>query len=237
MNLDFGGSDWSVHRQTVRGSAEDAANTVLDRMRAIVAETETAALPPIDATEAGLLEQLPNWSPVESTSQGSIYLIGGPLYWVIATTGGGVEPRRSADEAERVIAWGLALPQPDDVWTLYLIRHQSARSQPVESADIPLPSGARRSLRIAGGQGTELACFHGDGPIRNWISGLDASLTERGWVRSGDWLRADDSATAVYEHGTGSIPRTATIMIVRDAAGTWRGVIDIQPAASEQIIP
>ena len=249
VDLDFGGADWSVHRQTVRGSAADAANAVLARLRGIVSETETAALPPIDDAEAGLLEQLPNWSPVESSSQGNIYLIGGPIYWVIATrtldpigesiqTGGGVEPRRSADEGERVVAWGLALPQPEDVWTLYLIRHQSSRSQPAGSADFPLPAGARRSLRIAGAQGAELSCFHGVGPVSDWTSQFDAALAERGWLRSGDWLRDDDSATAVFAQHSDGVYRSATILIVRDANGTWRGVIDIQPGvASDRIVP
>lgn len=229
VDLDFGGSDWAVHRQSLRGSPSDAANAILARIRTILAEAENASLPPIDEAEAGLLQQLPNWSPVETSPEGRIYLIGGPLYWVIGTRS------ISHDESdgtptERVIAWGLALPQPDDAWTVYLIRHQSARSPELDAADIPLPEGAARSLRIAGGAGGELSCFHGRGPIDTWIGDFDASLPDRGWQRIGSWLRDRDSASAVFERRDDDDRLTASIMIVRDAAGTWRGVIDIHPA-------
>ena len=181
VELDFGGSDWLFRRETLMGGAEAAHGALLTSMRSVLTSVPADSLPAEDDAELRLLEQLQHWEPHEVDGVARLYVIGGPLFWAVGTCDvGGAAP--DGGVARRVVCWGLALPQADDSWTLYVMhRRVGDRSEP-GADEFPLPDGAALSMRIASDTGGELTCFSGAGPIDDWITEFDAMLTAQGWT-------------------------------------------------------
>lgn len=233
VELQFGQTPWSIRRESVTAEPEAARDLLLERMRGAVAAASGVALPPPDEAELRLLAELRQWSPHETSSTGRLYVIGGPLLWMVGTSGANLAG--SAEAADRVICWGLALPQADESWTLYVIDRRAAAHAAGESAEFPLPEGARRSLRIAGESGDELTCFSGAGPAGVWIGEFDLLLEKHGWTRTREWVRDGRSAAAEFRRSGKGLVEMAGITLLQDELGVWRGVIDVsrKPAQGE----
>jgi hypothetical protein len=183
VDLEFGEGDWSVRRETLTGSAESAREALLERMRSAVGSSSAISLPAPNDAEIRLLEQLDQWSPQEAGASGRVYVIGGPLFWVVGTS----EHRDAAGDAmlgRRVVCWGLLLPQANESWTLYVLERRRRDQSSFDLAEFRLPDGARRSMRIASDNGGELTCFSGAGRSATGCRNLTpASRTRAGRAR------------------------------------------------------
>jgi hypothetical protein len=227
VELDFGEGDWSIRREPLAGTVDAAHDALVERVRSVAASASGQTLPAADDAELKLIEQLQHWSPHEVHEAARVYAIGGPLFWVVGTCdvdGGGGD----AGVAERVVCWGLALPQANDSWTLYVMNRRVPDHTDSGSAEITLPDGAARSMRIASDGGGELTCFSGDGPVDHWIAEFDATMSDQGWTREDRWRRSDHFAAAAYRRGNEVAAEFAAITLLQDEDGVWRGVIDLR---------
>jgi hypothetical protein len=237
--LEFGDQPWSIRRQTLAGSVDHASHALLEQCRGILDEAASAdSLPVIDSAEQTLLGRLRNAAPVEEVpNRWRLYVIGGPLPWIVGTT---TAPDASSSATERDIAphdagangrllcWGLALPQPEQGWTLYVFDRRPADTRGGDLPEVPLPSNARRSLRVGGSGGSALTTFSGTGPATQWMVDFDDALTTGGWRRVGDWSRGGTSHAAAYVREDNADSVRLEITLTQGPDGRWLGVAETQ---------
>ena len=234
--LEFGDQPWSIRRQTVAGSVDDASHALLEQCRGILDDAALPhSLPAIDAAERTLLDRLRNAAPVEEVpNRWRVYVIGGPLPWIVGTTtaahasSSAVERDVAHDAGAngRLLCWGLALPQPEQGWTLYVFDRLPADVQSGGVPEVPLPSNAQRSLRVGGAGGSALTTFSGTGPATQWIVEFDDALTSGGWRRLGDWSRGGTSHAAAYLRDDNSDSVRLDITLTQGPDGRWLGVAE-----------
>jgi hypothetical protein len=241
--LEFGDQPWSIRRQTLTGSVDDASYALLEECRNILHDAPSAdSLPAADASEQSLLARLRDAAPVEEVpNRWRLYVIGGPLPWIVGTTTvahatNGAEQAsvapHDAGPAGRLLCWGLALPQPEQGWTLYVFDRRPSDSQRGDLPEVPLPSNARRSLRIGGSGGSALTTFSGTGPATQWMVEFDDSLTSDGWRRLGDWNRGGTSHAAAYLREDNSDSVRLDITLTQGPDGRWLGVAETHRLAA-----
>lgn len=237
--LDFGAFPWRMYRQSLRGTATDAEKRLAALCRD-VAVREWQVEPPtsVDAAERDLLERLRNWAPLEEeVGQWRLSAVGGPTPWIVGTTDATARREsRTTTTAEahalsdRVLCWGIALPQPDGLWTLYVLERRPNETH-AAAANVPLPAGAKRTLRIRGAQGGEFTSFSIDGAAVQWQRDFDVSFRAAGWTRLGDWTGGGSAYTVTYIREADPAPLRADITLTEDA-DRWTGVAVVTPEAS-----
>lgn len=237
MVLEFGDQPWSIDRWTRTGSIADAAGALLEQCRDLLNEPlDSEHLPAADSSERDLIRRLKNIAPMEEVpNRWRLYVIGGPLPWIVGTTAaakpdsGGSQADRETDDAgpaSRLLCWGLALPQPDQTWTLYVIDRRPADRRGASLPDVPLPPGARRSLRVSSAEGGMLTTFSGNGPATQWMVELDEALAAGGWQRQGNWSGGGPSHAASYQRNDDSGLMRQEITLTQGPDGRWLGVAE-----------
>jgi hypothetical protein len=237
--LEFGDQPWSIRRQTLTGSVDDASHALLEQCRGILDQAaSTDSLPAIDDAEQTLLDRLRNAAPMEEVpNRWRLFVIGGPLPWIVGTktaphasnsvTQRDVEPH-DADPNSRLLCWGLALPQPEQGWMLYVFDRRPPDARSGDLPEVPLPLSARRSLRVGGSGGSALTTFSGSGPATQWMDEFDHALTTSGWQRLGDWIRGGSSHAAAYLREGNSDSVRLDITLTQGPDGRWLGVAETQ---------
>ncbi len=235
--LEFGDQPWSIRRQSLAGTVDDASHALLEQCRGILLDApSTKSLPAADASEQALLERLRDAGPVEEVPNcWRLYVIGGPLPWIVGTTtapdaGNSATERdiapHDAGANARLLCWGLALPQPEQGWTLYVFDRRPSDARSGDLPEVPLPSNARRSLRVGGSGGSALTTFSGSGPATRWMVEFDDALTTGGWRRLGDWSRGGTSHAAAFLREGNSDSVRLDITLTQGPDGRWLGVAE-----------
>lgn len=235
--LVFGDQPWSIRRQSLAGSVDDASHALLEQCRDVLNKTASpASLSTADASEQSLLERLRDAAPVEEVpDRWRLYAIGGPLPWIVGTstapdkTQGASQSSFGAHDAGangRLLCWGLALPRPEQGWTLYVFDRRPADTRGGDLPEVPLPSTARRSLRVVGFGGSALTTFSGTGPATRWIVEFDDALATGGWQRLGDWNHGRTSHTASYQRDKNATLLRLEITLTQGPDSRWLGVAE-----------
>jgi hypothetical protein len=237
--LDFGALPWRMHRQSLHGTVADAEKLLAALCRGVaVREWRVMPQSSVDPAERALLERLRNWAPLEEeVGQWRLSAVGGPTPWIVGTTDAQGRPEsftvKTAEApalSDRVLCWGLALPQPDGLWTLYVLERRPNETAS-DAANVPLPSGAKCSLRIRGAQGGEFTSFRVDGAAVQFRREFDASFRAAGWNRLRDWTASGSAYTVTYIRESDPAPLRADITLTEDDGG-WTGVAVAVPEAS-----
>lgn len=226
--LEFGDAPWTIERRSVTGDFEAAAAELLESGRRIAADPRAdPALPAADEAETKLLASLAQWSPIaEDPGQWKLYAVGGPVPWIVGTrvTGGHAQ---ADGPHERLVCWGIAVPQSNVDWTLYVIdRRPLASSDAAAAMRLALPESLNISMRIRSQDAGELVCFTARDPARKWMSDVDRQFAADGWITGSEWNESGDGWTATFDRRSADGSETAELTAVRGADGTWQGIVD-----------
>ena len=229
--LEFAGADWSITRRPVEGAEVDATNALVNSCRRATADpSDVDRLPAIDESERDLLAHLGDWTPIEDTGGSRIYLIGGPLPWVVATRRDTdvSESASGAAVGERVICWGLALPQSDGRWMLYVVdrRGRNAADAGGSPRDFPLPAGVRKSMTVSSEQGGTFVCLRGEGLVAAVMPEFDKTYASAGWRTLRGWSGDGRTYAAAYESTLNGDRVVLDLTLTPAVREGWTGVAD-----------
>lgn len=178
--LEFGDFPFALKREVFEGDRRAAVNRLLERCRAVArtgVPPEAAAGP----AEAVLLKRVEHCPPLAVENNWKLFALDDPLPLATAV----VEQPAPNDTAprQRVVCWGLALPElggkptDEDRWTLFTWSAAGA----VRAASIdapPLPRGAKRLMRLAAEDGSALTAFRGGGAPRDAMDFYDEYFSQ-----------------------------------------------------------
>ena len=238
--LQFGDQPWSMHRRQMIGNEEAVTTALTLACRAILEESDPdAALPSPDTAELELLNSLESFAPsAEKPEEWAIYELGGFLPWVVGIRVNmppisNLDP--DAEHQRRLLCWAMGLPQPDGSWVLHTIdRHRGPGGSANFDSDLPLPTGAKPSLRLFDAHGGSLVCFSGSGSHAQWSGELDAAWSRTGWRIGRDWTISANGRSAVFTRTTGEGDlQTAEVVISGTPQTTSVGTIIITTQSAE----
>ncbi len=244
-DLEFDGQPWTLHREDVGGDRDSAARAVRDACRAMLsASPNPGAALELDETEHTLLERLAVFAPLEQDGPTSLYEVGGTLPWFIGTRdaeGDAVTPApapaadgqapTAAAPHRRVICWGLALPQGEDRWTIYVIdRHPSAGGPAAPGPELTLPQGLRAIVTMRDKAGGMFRVLAGHGSPVRWREEFDRMFSRNGWRPLRRWTRTGATHSAAWSAPGGTAPRTADVSLQQDGDGAWTGILSVSVA-------
>ena len=231
VRLDFAGADWSLQRRPVEGT-EEAATSALVQLCGDVVETSRSGerLPPMDQAEQELLRRLAEWTPIAELESGRVYAVGGPLPWIVGTLQSGASGETAAGAADggRVVCWGLALPQPDGRWMLYVLdRRGTAAGETGRWAEnFPLPDGVRTSMTVSSAQGGSFVCLTGRQSVNAVMPEFDKTYAEAGWRTLRKWSGDGRTFSAAYESTVNGDRVVLDLTLTPAVRGGWTGAAD-----------
>ena len=224
--LRFGREGRALSRQTVAGDRPAAETALRAQCRRIVEKRFIPSGPP-DPRERQFLASLQQKKPIETKpGQWRLYRINAPVLMVV---GIGERGDHHPSRGERVLCWGVAFPTTSSSWVLYTFTPSDGKPpRPSTTGEIPLPPRSRRILSVRDRLAGRLCLFVGRGPPAVWMRYFDEWFeTQPGgvlprWHQAGErwWTRG-----VVSENGKRSPRRSVEIVIQRNAAGQWAGIV------------
>ncbi len=232
--LGVGPKGWLVVQHLAVGSRAQA----LAALRAECRRLTPVAPIPADApgpAEHRLLETLAVRHPVdESPGQWQLYELDGPAALVAGTRSCAApeagEVSRVAWTGQRVVTWGIAVPQPDRGWTLYAFHAATTSRAPEDDAvELPLPAGSHQSMSIHVPGGPALVRFAGNEPAEAWKAHFDSWFAGMGWP-AGKWQREGPRWQCRARGAMRDRPVSVDVQFASDDAGRLAGVLMVTPA-------
>lgn len=217
--LQFGDQPWAMHRRQMTGDEVAVTAAMKNSCIALLEKSDSdAALPDPDDAELRLLESLDSFAPSESVAgEWAVYELGGFLPWVVGVRESipGEDP--DAEHSRRLLCWAMALTQPDGSWVVHTIDRQGGAGG-IGGSDfnLPLPQGARPSLRLFDERGGSLICLSGPGPAAEWSRELDVAWNAAGWRVVRDWISDGNARSAVFSRATGDGSRQTAEVVLSD---------------------
>lgn len=204
LAFDFGDSPYTIQRETLHGSPQEAVARLEQRCLERTQEARWPAHAPT-AAERELAARITEQEPLKEGADWSLYRIEYPTVMLVGVR------RLAGESADRVVCWGILFPEGETRWKLFLF-HPTARST-AESPhdDVPLPPGARRSLRVRSEIGGGLSAFRGPGTLQTWLDHFE------------NWRNSLNLPLVTFRQHN----HTATLR-VRSPAAKPRAWIDIQ---------
>ncbi len=242
--LEFGDLPWAVVRQTVVGSRDEAAAALRASCRELTVSgdlPEDVAGPSEQQFLASLAERAP---VVEAPGRWQIHELEGGFPMVVGTRIGAdptrpVEGDQVADTGHRVVTWGLAIPTPEQSWSLYTFHPTSSGSgAPADLPEIPLPPDSRKTLSMRVLGGGLMAAFTGPLDEGAWKRHFDRWSRDHHWTPSGSWTRSGAAWHRRYTRSAASGGQTVEVQFGPDGRGRSSGLLmmttgDTQPRKSE----
>jgi len=236
--LQFGDAPLAMGREMVEGDREEVAKA----LQASCREMTAAADPPNDvpgASEVRFLASLVGESPVaEEPGEWQVYQVeaGFPMVAgvrTVASGSGAVEPGQVAQQARRVVTWGLAVPAADRAWALYTFHPANAATGPTaDLAEVPLPPDSRKTMSIRAVGGGAMVAFGGRPEPIAWRTFFDGWFREHEWTAVGSWRRSGSTWHLRYAR-TGDRPtEMIDVQFGPDGRGRLAGLLMMTPADS-----
>lgn len=191
--LQFGDQTWSLRRQSIFGDKRAAAIALRANCREVVRQGGWPTDRP-PKSERELLSRLAASEPVEQESAAwRLYELDEAFPMVVGTRRPADEADRPASKrvsatADRIVTWGLAIPDGADAWTVCTFQPESSSGEKAGGlSEIPLPPECSRTLamRVAGG-GAILA-FEGPPRPKRWIEFYNDWFSTHNWKAAGSW--------------------------------------------------
>jgi len=236
--LQFGGSAWSIRRQSFHGD-QAAASLALQASCTDILGGLPLPDGPAGAAETRLLAGLAGRKPVAEQS-GSWRLYqweeGVPMMAGVRQSppiAGGAPRMNLATPAPRVVIWGLAVPMGTEGWTLYTFQPSGSTGEPFSPLpDVPLPPECRRTLalRVVGGGG--MVMFEGPPPPPDWPESCRQWFVQRGWKPAAGWTRVGSTWHARFNAPPEDPLASVDLRYGVDEQGQGRGLILATPRLS-----
>lgn len=205
LQLEFGNSPMVLHRQPFLGDQDAALRQLCQACAEQLEKLPWPASKTVPAAEAALLARVTKRPPLKLVPpDGALYQLDDSMPFVVGTKkGAGGLPNGSVGNlAERVVTWGIAVPGPDEGWTLYSFGTRGdevhAESAASSVASVPLPPGAERILTMRWPSGGRVTAFRGAGGPGQWIKFFDDWFEARGADRTIAWRGQGASRFARY---------------------------------------
>jgi hypothetical protein len=172
----FGESTTHLERRTVGGSSRE----ILAALSTLGEELLSASTWPTDTANEAELDWLKSLAsevadPVPSAA-GNVYALNESLPSLVVTRFRDPNTSAATESAERIVAWGFAMPRAREEWTVYVFR----RTGPPEpskatslAGDPVAPPGGRRLLQQRDEDGRLLIAFEGTGTLASWGDDFD----------------------------------------------------------------
>lgn len=172
----FGDSTTHLERRTVSGSSRE----ILAALSTLGEELLSASTWPTDQpTEAELdwLKLLASEvaDPVPSAA-GNVYALNESLPSLVVTRFRDPNTSAATEPAERIVAWGFAMPRAREQWTVYVFRRTGSPEptrSPSLTGDPVAPPGGKRLLQQRDEAGRLLIAFEGTGTLASWGDDFD----------------------------------------------------------------
>jgi hypothetical protein len=231
--LQFGDLPWAVVRQTVVGSRDEAAAVLRTSCRELTASGE---LPEDTAgpSEQQLLALLAKRAAVaEERGRWQIHELEGGFPMVVGSRIGADSTRPSeggqvADPPRRVVTWGLAIPTPEQSWSLYTFHPaRSGSGPPADLPEIPLPPDSRKTLSLQVFDGGRMVALVGPLDEGTWKRHFDRWSSERDWTPAGSWGRSGSVWHRRYVRSDGRGSQAVDVRFGSDGRGRLTGLLMI----------
>jgi hypothetical protein len=229
--LEFGGSDWSLSRATVRASDAKLLAELEARCAAVIASSPVPATEP-GPSELALLSRVAATKPAcEEAGQWQLFALDSAFPMALGTRWVASTDRPPAEwvakTRRRVVTWGLAVPAGGDVWTVYTFHTASLRRDDAAIAsDLPIPPGGRKTLAIRAADGGAVVAFQGPDRPGQWGEFFDAWLAAHGWKATSPWQhrQTSQSLRAVCETGD-----SLDVLLSSQGTGEMTGLMLLTP--------
>ena len=231
----FGDAPWTILRETVVGGRDEAAAA----LRASCRELTIASGLPDDAigpSEQRFLTTLSRQSPVaEEPGQWQLHEFEGGFPIVVGTRTRPATPHPTGAEQvaevdRRVVTWGLAIPTPEQTWTLYTLHPTNAAGGPPTGfPEIPLPPDSTKTLSMRALGGGSMVAFIGPPEGGRWRRFFDQWFREHEWTPAGDWTRSGSTWHLRYARSGRDATQTVDVQFGPDGRGRLTGLVMITP--------
>ena len=229
--LQFGDLPWAVVRQTVVGSRDEAAAALRASGREL---TSSGAVPDdvMGPSEQQFLASLAERAAVaEQPGRWQVHELEGGFPMVVGTRIGGDptpsgEGNQVADARRRVVTWGLAIPTPEESWSLYTFHPASSGAGPFpDLPEIPLPPDSRSTLSLQVLGGGLMVAFAGPLEEGTCKRHFDQWSSDHDWTPVGGWGRSGSLWHQRYVRSCGSGSQTVDVQFGPDGRGSSSGLL------------
>jgi hypothetical protein len=237
--IQVGSGTWSIRRQSLAGTRQQALETLRVTCREV---TESAVAPVewLDAPERNLLDSLQERPPAErEPGKWGVYQWDQAFPLVVGVREIGSEPgakaaQKVAASGPRVVTWGLAVPMSQGAWTLYIFHPTGPSSGPQPGPpELPMPPASRRILALQVAGGGSITAFAGPAQPETWKRCFDRWFETRGWAAAGNWDHAGSRWSRCYVEKTEGPAARADVQLAADGSGGMSGLLLVTPPAAQ----
>ena len=255
-SLEFGDSPFRLQRETAFGSESDVMEHLSIACKDAL-QRGADPVKPVGEAEAKMIESLQNEVPFlssdDSEASGSgdrkknlwrIFHVAripgtGQFPQVVGIRDDcdvGPPPEFEQDEsqtdqqwpAQRLVVWGIAIPNGDEKWTTYIGRASLNASQ-FGIATSLIPSDAKRTLAISDKQRASVIGFSGSTP-ESAKSFYDELSDKLGWKLVSQWQHHANNWTAKYTSDTDSSVAGIQVQLHVNHNQPMRGLVTLTPS-------
>jgi hypothetical protein len=239
VSLEFGNHPYTIERQTLSGSRQQALEALLRTARPLVKET----VQPLSGETKGESSLLARVAQLDVSEEEpgvwQLFMIDRPLPMVVGVRHFGGKPtnnnaKSAAVAMRRVVCWGLAFPFSGNGWRLLVFHPSGVRRETLPGLPkVQLPKTARRILLLRDARGGALIGFEGTGSGREWARHFDNWFDKHDWHHETTWSRNGSSWNGRFHDGTQ--PNTGHIEIQFSSTNEaqWTGLLTVIPASTK----
>ena len=235
--IDFGSSPYTVQRQTIRGEAAEASQSLLASCRW---HSEHAPAPKHAATqrELALLSKLAKQKPIVGNNHWQLHRIDYPTQMFVGVRRCPLPTHMDSAQASgtstnRVVCWGILFPFADQHWTTFLF-HPIYTSGEFDMPQFELPESANPMMSLRSSTAGALTVFSGQGRMTSWQDHFQGWFTEQRGTMIRDWTTENQSCSARFALKHGATPLWIDVLFARTTGNQLRGLIMATRQTSDQ---
>lgn len=232
----FGDSTTHLERRTVSGSPQE----ILAAMSSLGEELLEASTWPTDTANEAEAEWLKSLAsevadPIPSAA-GNVYALNESLPSLVVTRFRDPNASEATEPAERIVAWGFAMPRAREQWTVYVFRRTGSpepTKSPALTVDPVAPPGGRRLLQQRDEDGRLLIAFEGTGTIAAWGDDFD-----RQFGKPREIVGAESPLTQIRRYHDAARQRTIEAHLAIQPSGRLSAILWVEttsPTAPEPV--
>jgi len=231
--LDLAGQAWSLVRQSVAGSRDEALLALRKAARRYGRDAPAPPAPP-GPGELGLLDSLGGQTPVDQAGDAwRLYALEAGVPMVVGVR---IDKNPTCEGSmQRIVCWGMLIPFAGQSWTLYIF--VTAEAATGTEARVPIPPDGEVVLSLCSEGGEGMVAFRGAGPVDRWKGFYERWAQGHGYAHGAGWHDAPAGPVARFHlAGAADGPRL-DVQLLREPSGRARGLVVLTPAANRGDTP